>query len=551
MSQGPTDEQWTSLLDEKQINARRDQAERRFRDLTSSDILRLRRRAKVDGLFLAGLLEYDRMTPSLHGHYFQWLREQWGQQYRLTLFPRDHYKSTGNTVTDSVQMALPDDVGLGIHPYSLGPNIKILLSHENRESASRFLFEVTAAFVAKPAIMALYPELIPQSRVQRMNRFELELPRQEHHKEPTFDTLGAGGAAQGRHYNWLKLDDLIGEDARDSATVMKRIFNWFDNVISLLTLPKIDGFDLTGTFWGDADLYGHAIEVYGINKERSIIRALDEDQIAELPDGELVAYWRGILEDDKPIFPELISPEIIARLRKNPVVFASQYANNPRRSELQEFDFRWLRYYNHGARDILYVFAGEDTWKVHLWSLDRVIMIDPSPGEAEQGEPSGIVVTGTDEKLNIYVLETIKKRMKPPELIDEMFRLWQKWHPRVISIEEVNFSNTYRHWFYERAERIGVYPTVEPAKVGTRKSKDSRIRALSNYMGAGQFFILEGMHTLRDEIERFPLGRDKHLLDALAQGPQIWAPGLREEDMRRNREVEEAVIGRRSARTGY
>lgn len=550
MSRIITDDDWSALIDQKQIDERRENAERRFRDLGSDDVARLRRRAKTDHMFLAGLLEYDRMSVSLHGHYFNWLRAQKGQQYRETILPRDHYKSTANTIIDGVQMVLTDDVGDQPHPYNLGPNGTILLGHENRESASRFLFEITAAFTAKEALMVLFPELIPQSRKQRLNKYELELPRQEHPKEPTFDTIGAGGAAQGRHYNWLKLDDLIGEAARDSPTVMKTAKNWFDNIISLLKLPKIDGFDLTGTFWADGDIYSHANEVYGINKKRSFIKALDPDQIEELPDGDMVSYWRGILEDEQPIFPELITIDIINRLRKNPTVFAAQYANNPRRSDLQEFDPSWLRFYNHGANDLLYVFSGSTSWKVPLWSLDRVIMIDPAPGE-DGGEESGIVVTGTDEKLNIYVLETIKKRFKPPELMDEMFRLWSKWRPRLMSIEEVTFSNTYRYWFYERAQNLGIHPAVQPYKVG-KTSKDARIRGLSGYMSAGQLFLMEGMHTLRTEIERFPLnGRDKHLLDALAQGPTVWAPGLREEDMDRYREQERRLLESRSAVTGY
>jgi predicted phage terminase large subunit-like protein len=544
-------DQWASLLDEEALTERRRHAEDTYRDLSSDEIRHLRRRAKTDAFFLAGLLGYDQMTISLHGHYFRWLREMWGEQYRLSLWPRDHFKTTSNTITDSIQMVLPNEIGLDVHPYCLGPNNTILLANENRENASRFLFEITAAFTAKELMLVLFPELIPMARKQRMNRYELELPRQEHAKEPTFDTLGAGGAGQSRHYSWLKLDDLIGEDARDSVTVMKRIKNWFDNVISLLHPPMLAGFDLTGTFWGDGDLYGHAIyDRYGIKKDKSYIRALDPDQIEELPEGDLVAYWRGVLEGEKPIFPELMSVSMINRLRKNPVIFAAQYANNPRRSDLVEFSSKWLRFYNVGARDILYVFAGDETWKVDLWKLDRCILIDPSPGE-DGGEELGITVTGTDAKLNIYILETVKKRMKPNELIDEMFRLWQKWHPRLISIEEVNFSNTYRYWFYERAQAMGVHPVIEPYKVNTRKNKDARIRGLSGYLSAGQVFAMEGMHDLRDEIERFPMGRDKHLLDALAQGPRVWAPGLREEDAARHRETEEKLLSQRSSVTGY
>jgi hypothetical protein len=549
LDQPVTDDDWVNLLSEEEISKRRAQAEDTFRDLSASDVTYLRRRAKTDAMFLASLLGYDRMTIDLHGHYFAWLRGTWGDQYRDLFLPRDHYKSTANTIVDGVQMALPNEIGLTEYPYALGPNLTMLLAHENRESASRFLFEITAAYTEKLPMLALFSDLVPTPRKHRMNKYELQLPRQESPKEPTYDTIGTGGAAQGRHYDWLKFDDLIGEAARDSPTIMKGAKNWFDNAISLLKLPKEGGFDLNATPWADSDVYLHAVDIYGINKKKSFITALDDDQLEELPDGSMVAYWRGIEEDEKPIFPELISPEIINRLRKNPVIFAAQYACNPRRSGLNEFDPKTLRYYNHGANDLLYVFAGEASWKVPLWQLDRCILIDPSPGE-DGGEPSGIVVTGTDEKLNIYALETIKRRFKPPELMDEMFRLWQKWQPRLISFEEVVFSNVYRYWFYERCQQLGVFPIIQPYKVG-KTQKDARIRSLVSYTTAGQFFLLEGMHNLRDEMQRFPLGRDKHLLDALAQGPTVWAPGLREDDMRKQRELEKKILAQRSAVTGY
>lgn len=552
----PSEQEWNLLRDEKRLKALRSRAEERYGGLTSDQVGFLRKRAKNDLFFLAsGVLGYDLLSENLHGHYANWLQRNWGERYRMSLLPRDHYKSTEQTITDSVQMALPNDAGVQFHPYVLGPNIKLLLSHENRESASRFLFEIAQAFMAKPLMLALFPECIPQPRIQRVNKFELDLPRDVHHKEPTFDTIGVGGAAQGRHYNWLKLDDIVGEEARDSETVMGRVLMWFDNINSLLTRLKIDGWDLTGTRWSANDVYAHAVRMYGVKKDRSVLRAYFQDDIDRMEDGQLVIYARGALEKGKPIFPEEFTIEDLNRIRKNPTVWAAQYANNPRASDLVELQPNWLKYYNVTPNGRITVFAGDQSWSLSYSDLDIVILIDPAMSETSGSDPSGVMVTGTDSKMNIYVLEAYKKRMKAPELMDELFRLYTRWNPRVVSIEAVNFSKIYEYWFRDRCNKLHIYPSIHPHKrPGGRgaKSKHGYIRALANYGAAGQIYILEGMHQLRDEWDWFPMGDGEHILDAFSQGPEVWTAAMQaasrdqEQAMKKLEELDD-----RDALTGY
>lgn len=385
-----------------------------------------------------------------------------------------------------------------------------------------------------------------------MNKWELELPRTEHHNEPTFDTIGAGGAAQGRHYHRLKLDDLVGEDARDSETVMRRVLTWFDNVNSLLTRLRFDGWDLIGTRWAATDVYSHAMSKYGVNMDGSVLTALGDRDIEQLDSGPLFAYIRSAIEDEKSIFPEEFPVDILEIIRKNPLVWATQYANNPRESGLNTFAPSWLKFYNVAARDAIVTFRGDTSKRESIWDLDRCILIDPSMGETAKADPTGIMVTGTNDNLDIYILETVKKRLTPPELIDEMFRLYFKYKPRIMSVEAVNFSAIYKYWFMERCQKLGVHPTLYQYKPGSKKSKEGRIYGLANFFSAGQVWCAEGMHDFRDEYEWFPLNmEDKHLLDALAQGPEVWQKGLGVTDMEDYRAAEEAVMSERCAVTGY
>jgi len=546
----PTDSDWAALIDEEKLTERRRAAEQEYRDLDSETIAHMRRRAKSDLFFLNhALLGWDLMSEDLHGSLCYWLNGTGGMQFRMIVLPRLHYKSTVITEGDSIQKALPDDGRVAKYPGSLGTNIKILLTHETREMASRFLYGIASAFMSKPLMLALFPECIPTKRSQRINKWELDLPRTTDWREPTFDTIGAGGAAQGRHYHHIKMDDLIGEDARDSETVMKRVVNWFDNVNSLLTRPKIDGWDLIGTFWAYNDIYSHALDVYGVNKAISRLTNFFEDQVESIRDGVLAAYGRGIVEDNKIIFPEETSWEQIEILRRNPMVYAAQYANNPRQAGLTEFDPAWLQIYRWRKDDELETDAGE---QILLSDLDKVILLDPSMGETKTADESGIVVTGTDRKNRIFVLETVKERLKPPELIEKIFELNAKWQTRTVAIEEVAFSAIYRFWLEDAAKRLKTHVNVTPYKPGSRKKKEARVRGLTPFASAAQIFATEGMHALRDEWEKFPMDPGNiHLLDALAQGPEVWRRGLGRRQLNRYREVEEELLKQRSSTTGY
>lgn len=545
VSQGDFDD----LSDEEELSKRRKAAEEKHKNLTMSQVNHLRRKAKEDLYFLSkGPLEYELLSARLHGHLCSWIHASRTDQYRLLLLPRGHYKSTVSTIAESVQIALPNvDNVLDVYPWNLGPNVKLLLAHENRESASRFLFEVAEAFLKKPLMLALFPECIPSKRQQRINKWELELPRTTYHKEPTFDTIGAGGAAQGRHYHRIKMDDIIGEAARDSDTVMRTTLTWFDNVNSLLTRPKYDGWDLVGTRWSFKDVYSHAMDVYGVDINRSVVRCMD---LEDVPEGVAAAYVRGNIERGMPIFPEEFSMEFFTRLRKNPRVYAAQYANNPKESGLTEFHPQWLKFYNLNE-PWAYTFTGNEQRKVNIWTMDRLILVDPSMGESDKSDESGILVTGMDNQKNIYILECIKDRIRPPDLIDLMFRLYGKWAPRLISIEKVAFSGLLGYWFRDKCNDLGVHPTIHEYVPGSKRSKLARIRGLAPFFSSGQIHILEGMHQFRDEYEWFGVTNSDHLLDALAQGPELWSPGDNYREMVDNYEAEMEILDERSALTGY
>ena len=549
---------WGDLLDPSRIEESIAISDFKRKKLGDTELDRLRKLCKSDLFFLTSILGYDLLSEDLHGHMCMWLERTRGERYRLILLPRGHYKSTIITICESIQIALPNVAGLSEFPYTLGNNVKLLLAHETRESASRFLFEIAAAFTDNPLLMALFPESVPTPRKQRMNKWELELPRDIHPrpKEPTFDTMGSGGAAQGRHYHHIKLDDIIGEAARDSETVMNTAVMWFDNINSLLTRPKLDGWDLIGTHWAYNDIYQHAIKMYGIDRKSSILNNYDKIDIDKMDDGVMHVYGRGVVEDNEIIFPEELDWEYINRLRKNMLVFATQYANNPRAAGLTDLDPAWLKLYNVSGEELIWWekegHKNEGANKVSWWDLNRMILVDPTVGESEAADELGILVVGLDAYMRIFILKTIKRIITPPDFVDLIFKLESTWYPRFVAIEEVAFSALFRHWIEREAEHLGTRINIVKYKPGSRKSKVARVRGLANYGSAGQIYIQEGMHDFRDEWEKYPMDPgNMHLLDALAQGQEVWSPGSDRDYAEEEEKALERSLGMRSRTTGY
>lgn len=522
-----------NIVTQEDIDLGRKAAELKMSSFTAEEVAHLRRKAKTNLYFLSyGVLGYNKLA-TLHLEVCKWLKSTQLEQFRELLLPRSHYKSTIGTIGDSIQIALPDDIGDQPYPRNLGTNCRVLISHETSEAAARFLYSITSHFTSNPLLMGLFPECVPNPRVNRINKLELELPRSKVWSEPTFDTVGVAGKSQGRHYNYIKCDDIYGAAARDSKAERDSTILWVDNLQSLLVSPRTDHIDFIGTRWAHDDVYAHIQKVY---KERLIkyVRSCEE-----------------VINGKKtPIFPEEFSPESLEILKKNRIVWNAQYANNPYEGGSQ-FQPEWLRFYNWGGTERnrrVVIFNGKEsseTTSLSTDELDKIILIDPAMvGKA------GFLVTGTDQKMNIYILEAMKEEWKPPELVEEIFKQVLKWRPRIVAIEEVLFSGLFQHWLKREMSIRGISFKVVPVK--TRgKQKEARVLGLSNYFSSGQIYFNQSQKDLIDEFYEFGASDNIHMLDAMAYGPELWRVGVNSRRIDMYRDSELKLLSDRDPITGY
>jgi hypothetical protein len=522
-----TDEMIENLLADVYSGEAQTRAANKVKPLSKEETRKLRIRCKRDLFFLCyGILGNTRLSPNLHGNLCHHIESTETKRFREFLLARGNFKSTIVTIGHSIQVSLPvekEDLEydgwwfnqgeiphytLGDLPWpnSLGTDVKLLIAHETHESAARFLYAITNHYTNNPLLMGLFPEAVPSPRKVRINKWELELPRSlTGNPEPTIDTLGVGGKSQGRHYNYIKLDDIYGDKARDSEAESETTKEWFDNIQSFFSTFLKDKLDLTGTRYSLDDVYAHAEERYG---------------------SQLVRYVRKIEEPDPSnpgqtviTFPEEFTPESLEILKKNKKVFNAQYLNDPEQSG-KGFDPTWERFFYWLTPQTLAVFSGRDREIVNVRDLDICIIIDP--GESNSG---GFIVTGMDWHQRIYALASFRLELKPPELTDLVFKSVVKWQPRTVAIESDFFMSVFEHWWKSEMKLRSIRFNVTPVHT-LKRHKDDRISGLTNYYAAGQIYHNEAQTELHDEYRRWGKSKNIHILDAFAYGPEIWRPGF-------------------------
>lgn len=528
------DQMVDSLLSDQTIGDSMREADSRRSQLSKEEFHQLRALCKRDLFFLCStVLGNKRLSALLHGHLCTHVKQNRTERFREYLLPRGHFKSTILTIGHTIQIVLPytnedraydfDTSPIG-WPYSLGTDCRVLIGHETAESAARFLFAITRHFTGNPLLQALFPDAIPDKRKHRINKWELELPRSAAatgNPEPTIDTLGVGAKSQGRHYNYIKLDDIFGEKARDSAAESQTTRDWFDGIQSFFSTFREDHLDLIGTRYSLDDIYEHAHDRYGDKLVKYCRRV--EEQVVDAKSGLPFLSREG--EALKvPIFPEEFTSEDLDVQRKNRKRFSAEYENDPD-DGLSGFASDWKRYFYWTGHNTIAIFTGKDRVELNVRDLDICILIDP--GE----KTGGVAVTGMDWLGRVYTLVALRIEMKPPDLTELVFRNVMRWQPRTVAFEAENFASIYQYWWANEMTRRGVRFNVTPVYTKNR-SKDDRIMGLSHYMTAEKFYINDTQSDLLDEWKRVGKSRNVHIFDAIAYGPEVWrfgyAPGQRD-----------------------
>jgi phage terminase large subunit-like protein len=511
---------WAPQVDEERLEE--------LKGLPDSQIKKLALRARKQLYFMAkGVMGYKDLTVATHGAFCKFVQnEEWDR--KLQLMPRGTLKSSIATEADSVRIACdqPD-------------NARILIINEVLDNSKAFLATIRAQFEKNKFLQTLFPHLI-HSRFSGpgidWSGQSATLPRSTSYKEPTWLPLGVGGAATSKHFSHIKVDDMIGLEAKKSPAVLKAAINWNRNIESL----SIDAFstviEWTGTRWGRNDAYQDIIDRY---------------KLAE-SGGDLHVFTRSMLNKNGEIlYPEKFDWRFLRRImEETPDIWSAQYMNDPTSEMTLDFSEADLKYFKFDNDGNVRFWRDKVLQKWHWTDLDRVLTVDPNGGSKTAPDEAALVVTGQAPDEDVFALKAKSSRWTPDEFIDEIFEAAVRWRPRVVVIEKAGQQNT-RFYFEKKMRKEGLYFHVEDGKHGN-VNKEDRIRtALEPILASRQLFVLASQTTLIHQIKNYPDVKNDDQIDALSYAPKYWRKPQSTEENATNTKVVKMLLNRRNPTTGY
>ncbi len=439
-------------------------------------------RCKKDLKFLCiAILGYKDWSanPELHLAIARHLRKP--SKYKIFLLPRDHLKSSIITK------------GGAILRMNANPNIRILIANNTWDNARKFLGSITKYLVRGQAL----PIYFGRYESDQWNKDEITIRQRNVILDaPTIATTGLEKEQTSQHYDLIIADDLV---ARENVQTPEQRAKVKDYINSLMALLEPQGeLWVVGTRWSQDDAYGDLLEE-GIWDP--LIRSAYTDS-----------------SRTAPIFPEKFTLEKLQFLRNKlgPTLFSCWFLNDPISQEAADFKKEWIKFYAPGTP--------------HPSTL--YLSVDPAHSLSSDADYSAFIVAGMFQNKTIRVVDYVRRRVVPSDLVNIVFELVDKWKLHRIGIETFAFQKTLKYEIQRKQKETGKFFSIdELGRKNTGRgepilSKEARIRRLQPYFEQGLIELRSDMQVLVDELLAFPRGKYDDLIDALAYQLDFLNPSV-------------------------
>lgn len=410
---------------------------------------------------------------------------------KALLLPRGHLKTSFVTIGFTIQCILKN------------PNVRILIGNGVWDIARSFLSEIKAQLESSQ-LKYLFGEFVSA----RWNADEIIVKqRTKPLKEPTVMTTGVEAETTGGHYDIIILDDLIGLQNSQTPEQRQKVKRFRRSMINLLEpgglLIEI------GTRWHLDDTFSEIFE-----KEMKYYDVMVKKVVQ---DGKLIfpkhfAKKFDPVRKDWALVDDPTCMDYVDHLKASMPLdeFSAQYLNEPFASENQLFKppFKY--------------------WKERPKDLFLAMTVDLAISEARTADETAIGVIGMDKDWKIYVMDYIKGRWKPSDVIENIFQMQSKWKPHAVGMETNGFQRTLKLACEEAMRHKKQYFSIEEIKTGPERSKEQRIKTLEPFYRNGSVFHAAWMEgkDLEDQLQTFPKGKHDDLIDMLSMAVPFLSPGF-------------------------
>lgn len=411
---------------------------------------------------------------------------------KLILMPRFTFKSCIVTI------------GYSLWRLSKDYDFRILIYSDAAAKAKSFLGSIInhiAGKVKGSKFREIFGHWEVDPKKDKWNQEQIVIAyRQNAQGEPSVDTAGQDASKIGLHYDLIIFDDIVSDQNITTKAQMDKTADCYKKSLSLL---KPGGeIIIVGTRWHFGDLYGRLIAENAFDV--FLKKAINDDgtlNFADIGENSLTKERLKVLKE-----------------QQGTSTYSCLYLNDP-------------------VSDETSVFKKRDFSFAEVKSTDLYITgtIDPA-GEGE--DRTAITVVGTDNDMNMYLLEVVnQKDMVPSQIIEKIVNLHYKYKFKIFGIETNFFRGTLKLDLEQRRQSensedpqrfpsFGIHEFKASSKRG--EGKHQRIMGLQPYHERGaikfpgkSYELLEGNFAeLADQMIRYTHDGAKSphddILDSLA-----------------------------------
>lgn len=473
--------------------------------------------------------------------------------------PRDHLKSTTYSEGFVMWRALPftdaDEQllrAIGGH-YATDAfirwmrrahrqDIRWLIVSEVIKNAAKLGKRIASHYESNEIFRHIFADIIPQTG-GTWNNESLHQRRTNAgmvHGEGTFDFIGVGGALQSRHYDGVVQDDLVGKEAIESEIEMEKTIDYHRLLV--------------GAFDSESDSSGRENDELVVgnrwawNDLNSWIRT--NETYFNFTTHSALGGCCKLHEYGTPIYPEAFGFEKLEKWKKRlgTYHFSCQFLNmpiNPAELKLSKKDLRYYEFVScnednavitHKKKRIAirhHVHDGDTIDDVMPRTLRRFMIVDPNHSENKGRCRHAITVTGLmDDPRRIYLLDVWAKACSIETFINTIFIMAKQWKLDEVYLETIAAQ---RYLLYHLRYRQSVTdPAGDDAYIKnitfkelktprTANAKQLRIEGLIPIMERHELWVnTYGQDEFMEEVETYPNGPLRDVLDTLGYGPQVW-----------------------------
>lgn len=405
---------------------------------------------------------------------------------KLVLIPRSHLKSKLITIGYSTQQIIAN------------PKIRILIYSATWQTAVDLNLSIQKQLQGCERINEIWGDLSADAPEWSQDRTRLTANTS---REPTVTAAGIDNNLVGGHYDIIIMDDVVSRDNVSTQDQIQKVIQRYRDSLDLL--EPTGQLIVIGTRWHDSDLYGWILDP-GNGVHQSY-----ETMIMQAYDGNIMTG-----DNFKALWGDKFSiEELRKRLREEGWShFSAQYLNNPVPEEDAIFKRSWFSYYE--SPDL----QGK--------LLNKFLLIDPAISLSKEADYTAFMVVAQDQFGYIYILDIVRAKLSPNDIINTIFLLRDRWNINDIGIEQVAFQKTLAYSMRDD-ERFKKRPFhITELKPGDR-SKDQRIKGLQPLYENGKILhnkLLANNIYLEDELVRFPRSTHDDCIDALAYISDVIYP---------------------------